>query len=216
MITYKNDLISEIWDAKRLIREYVNVDHLVFRFYENSDLSFSDKVKLQRLASVICAYMDIEYDVNDTVDIVKSLFARGFNNVLSKSELTQEDFFEITKRLRKLADLDNFGVESRWIINKERQSIFYTLLKYRVNVQKLMTTFSSFIEMTPGGSLASKSVVSLYNPKLIEANDIIDDILVDLLGQRFKQCFSIPELTEKYGYPSTSDSELLYWEIDNM
>ena len=216
MITYKNDLISEIWDAKRLIREYVNVDHLVFRFYENSDLSFSDKVKLQRLASVICAYMDIEYDVNDTVDIVKSLFARGFNNVLSKSELTQEDFFEITKRLRKLADLDNFGVESRWIIDNERQAIFHTLLKYRVNVQELMTTFSSFIEMTPGGSLASKSVVSLYNPKLIEANEIIDDILVDLLGQRFKHSFSIPELIEKYGYPSTSDSELLYWEIDNM
>ena len=79
-----------------------------------------------------------------------------------------------------------------------------------------MTTFSSFIEMTPGGSLARKSVVSLYNPKLIEANEIIDDILVDLLGQRFKQCFSIPELIEKYGYPSTSDSELLDWEIDNM
>ena len=216
MITYNNDVLSEIWDAKRLIREYVNVAHLVFRFYENSDLSFSNKIKLQRLASVICAYMDIEYDVNDTVDIVKSLFARGFNNVLSKSELTQDDFFEITKRLRKMADLDNFGVESRWIINKERQSIFYTLLKYRVNVQKLMTTFSSFIEMTPGGSLASKSVVSLYNPKLIEANDIIDDILVDLLGQRFKHSFSIPELIEKYGYPSTSDSELLYWEIDNM
>ena len=216
MITYNNDVLSEIWDAKRLIREYVNVDHLVFRFYENSDLSFSDKVKLQRLASVICAYMDIEYDVNDTVDIVKSLFSRGFNNVLSKSELTQEDFFEITKRLRKLADLDNFGVESRWIIDNERQAIFHTLLKYRVNVQELMTTFSSFIEMTPGGSLARKSVVSLYNPKLIEANDIIDDILVDLLGQRFKQSFPIPELIEKYGYPSTSDSELLYWEIDNM
>ena len=216
MITYNNDVLSEIWDAKRLIREYVNVAHLVFRFYENSDLSFSDKVKLQRLASVICAYMDIEYDVNDTVDIVKSLFARGFNNVLSKSELTQEDFFEITKRLRKLADLDNFGVESRWIIDNERQAIFHTLLKYRVNVQKLMTTFSGYIEMTPGGSLASKSVVSLYNPKLIEANDIIDDILVDLLGQRFKHSFSIPELIEKYGYPSTSDSELLDWEIDNM
>ena len=216
MITCNNDVLSEIWDAKRLIREYVNVDHLVFRFYENSDLSFSDKVKLQRLASVICAYMDIEYDVNDTVDIVKSLFARGFNNVLSKSELTQEDFFEITKRLRKLADLDNFGVESRWIIDNERQAIFHTLLEYRVNVQKLMTTFSGYIEMTPGGSLASKSVVSLYNPKLIEANDIIDDILVDLLGQRFKQSFPIPELIEKYGYPSTSDSELLYWEIDNM
>ena len=216
MITYNNDVLSEIWDAKRLIREYVNVAHIVSHFHENSDLSFSNKVKLQRLASVICAYMDIEYDVNDTVDIVKSLFARGFNNVLSKSELTQDDFFEITKRLRKMADLDNFGVESRWIINKERQSIFYTLLKYRVNVQKLMTTFSSFIEMTPGGSLASKSVVSLYNPKLIEANEIIDDILVDLLGQRFKQSFPIPELIEKYGYPSTSDSELLDWEIDNM
>ena len=216
MITYNNDVLSEIWDAKRLIREYVKIAFVVSTSSDGSNLSFSNKVKLQRLASVICAYMDIEYDVNDTVDIVKSLFARGFNNVLSKSELTQEDFFEITKRLRTLANLDNFGEESRWIINKERQSIFYTLLKYRVNVQKLMTTFSGYIEMTPGGSLARKSVVSLYNPKLIEANEIIDDILVDLLGQRFKQSFPIPELIEKYGYPSTCDSELLDWEIDNM
>ena len=216
MITYKNDVLSEIWDAKRLIREYVNVAHIVSPLCQISDLSFSNQVKLQRLASVICAYMDVEYYVDDTVEIVKSLFAGRFNNVLSKSELTQEDFFEITKRLRTLADLDNFGVESRWIIDNERQAIFHTLLKYRVNVQELMTTFSSFIEMTPGGSLARKSVVSLYNPKLIEANEIIDDILVDLLGQRFKQSFPIPELIEKYGYPSTSDSELLDWEIDNM
>lgn len=216
MITYNNDVLSEIWDAKRLIREYVNVAHLISHFYENSDLSFSNKIKLQRLASVICAYMDIEYDVNDTVDIVKSLFAKGFNNILSKSELTQDDFFEITKRLRKMADLDNFGVESRWIINKERQSIFYTLLKYRVNVEKLISTFSGLMEASPGGSLAVKAIKSLYNPKLIEANDIIDDVLVDLLGQRFKQSFSISELTEKYGYPSTTDSELIDWEIDNM
>ena len=29
MIKYKNEELSEIWDAKRLIREYVNVAHLV-------------------------------------------------------------------------------------------------------------------------------------------------------------------------------------------
>ena len=32
MITYKNDVLSEIWDAKRLIREYVNVAHLISHF----------------------------------------------------------------------------------------------------------------------------------------------------------------------------------------
>ena len=42
MITYNNDVLSEIWDAKRLIREYVNVAHIVSHFYENSDLSFSN------------------------------------------------------------------------------------------------------------------------------------------------------------------------------
>ena len=42
MITYNNDVLSEIWDAKRLIREYVNVAHLISHFYENSDLSFSN------------------------------------------------------------------------------------------------------------------------------------------------------------------------------
>ena len=115
-----------------------------------------------------------------------------------------------------MADMDYIGVEPRWIKNKDRQSIFYSLLRYRVNVEKLISTFSGLMEASPGGSLAVKAIKSLYNPKLIEANDIIDDILVDLLGQRFKQSFSISELTEKYGYPSTSDSELIDWEIDNM
>ena len=123
---------------------------------------------------------------------------------------------EKPERLRFLADMDYIGVEPRWIKNKDRQSIFYSLLRYRVNVEKLISTFSGLMEASPGGSLAVKAIKSLYNPKLIEANDIIDDILVDLLGQRFKQSFSISELTEKYGYPSTSDSELIDWEIDNM
>ena len=216
MIKYKNEELSEIWDAKRLIREYVNVAHIVSPLCQVSDLSFSNQVKLQRLASVICAYMDVEYYVDDTVEIVNSLFAGRFNNILSKSELTQDDFFEITKRLRTLANKDYRGMEYRWTITKERQSIFYTLLKYRVGVQKLISTFSGLMETTPGGSLAVNAIKSLYNPKIIEANDIIDDILVDLLGQRFKQAFSISELTEKYGYPSTTDSELIDWEVDNM
>ena len=61
MIKYKNEELSEIWDAKRLIREYVNVAHIVSPLCQVSDLSFSNQVKLQRLASVICAYMDVEY-----------------------------------------------------------------------------------------------------------------------------------------------------------
>ena len=42
MITYNNDVLSEIWDAKRLIREYVNVTHLVSHICHGSDLSFSN------------------------------------------------------------------------------------------------------------------------------------------------------------------------------
>ena len=53
MIKYKNEELSEIWDAKRLIREYVNVAHIVSPLCQVSDLSYSNQVKLQRLASVI-------------------------------------------------------------------------------------------------------------------------------------------------------------------
>ncbi len=42
MITYNNDVLSEIWDAKRLIREYVNVAHLVSHICQGNDLSFSN------------------------------------------------------------------------------------------------------------------------------------------------------------------------------
>ena len=216
MITCKNDGQPEFWDAKRLIREYVKIAFVVSTSSDGSNLSFSNKVKLQRLASVICAYMDIEHNANDTVAIVNRLFVRGINNILLSSELADDDFIDIIKRLRSLADMNYMGKEARWIKNKDRQTIFYSLLKFRVNVEILISTFSGLMETTPGGSLAVKAIKSLYNPKLIEANDIIDDILVDLLGQRFKQSFSISELTEKYGYPSTTDSELIDWEIDNM
>ena len=216
MITCNNDVRSEVWDAKRLIREYVKIEFVLTPKCDGSNLSLSNKVKLQRLASVISAYMDVEYNVDDSVDIVNRLFARGLNNILLSSELSDDDFIEIIKRLRFLADMDYIGVEPRWIKNKDRQSIFYSLLRYRGNVEKLISTFSGLMEASPGGSLAVKAIKSLYNPKLIEANDIIDDVLVDLLGQRFKQSFSISELTEKYGYPSTTDSELIDWEIDNM
>ena len=40
MITYNNDEQSEIWDAKRFIRKYVNVNHLVSHICQSSDLSF--------------------------------------------------------------------------------------------------------------------------------------------------------------------------------
>ena len=216
MITCNNDGQPEFWDAKRLIREYVKIAFVVSTSSDGSNLSFSNKVKLQRLASVICAYMDIEYNANDSVAIVNRLFSRGLNNHLLSSELSDDDFYEIIKRLRSLADMDYMGRESRWIKNKDRQTIFYALLKFRVNVEKLLSAFSGLMETTSGGHLAVKAIKSLYNPKIIEANDIIDDILVDLLGQRFKKSFSISELTEKYGYPSTTDSELIDWEIDNM
>ena len=216
MITCNKDVQSEVWDAKRLIREYVKIEFVLSPKCDGSNLSFSDKVKLQRLASVICAYMEVEYNANDSVAIVNRLFSRGLNNHLLSSELSDDDFYEIIKRLRSLADMDYMGRESRWIKNKDRQTIFYALLKFRVNVEKLISTFSGLIETTSGGSLAVNAIKSLYNPRLIEANDIIDDILVDLLGQRFKKSFSISELTEKYGYPSTTDSELIDWEIDNM
>ena len=80
MITCNNDGQPEFWDAKRLIREYVKIAFVVSTSSDGSNLSFSNKGKLQRLASVICAYMDIEYNANDSVAIVNRLFSRGLNN----------------------------------------------------------------------------------------------------------------------------------------
>ena len=121
MITYNNDVQSEVWDAKRLIREYMKIAFVLSPACDCSDLPFSDKVKLQRLASVICAYMEVEYNANDSVAIVNRLFARGLNNLLLSSELSEDDFIEIIKRLSSLADINYMGVKSRWIINKDRQ-----------------------------------------------------------------------------------------------
>ena len=42
MIKYKNEELSEIWDAKRLIREYVNVAHL----FSNQQITVVKQVNL--------------------------------------------------------------------------------------------------------------------------------------------------------------------------
>lgn len=43
----------------------------------------------------------------------------------------------------------------------------------------------------------------------------IDDIIVILLGDKFKQVFAEEMLQADYGYPKETDSELFEWDYDN-
>ena len=47
-------------------------------------------------------------------------------------------------------------------------------------------------------------------------NEKIDDMIVLLLGDKFKQSFSEEELKANYGYPKETDDELAEWDCDNM
>lgn len=62
------------------------------------------------------------------------------------------------------------------------------------------------------GYLAVKG--SSLNP-LKDHNDKIDDIIVLLLGEKFKKSFSEEELKANYGYPKETDYELDEWDCDN-
>ncbi len=47
-------------------------------------------------------------------------------------------------------------------------------------------------------------------------DEVIDDIIVLLLGDKFKQSFSEEELKTNYGYPKETDQELSEWDCDNL
>ena len=97
-----------------------------------------------------------------------------------------------------------------------RKTIFDMLLRYRVEAEHLKTTFSTTIEASFPVSIGINLCASIYNKSLFDCNEKLEQIMVLLLGEKFKGAFNEDYLKDNFGFPLASDEDLLDWTIDNL
>ena len=211
----RND--SQIWDAKRLIREYTHVAWILNDSIPFERINFPNQIKLKRIASVICAFLNIKNKHIDVIGLINSVFAYVDNReVLDESPMSKEDITLLMNGLSELKGFESLMNNVNDFSELFREQLFWMVLRYRVQADDLQSTFSNVHECNIGGSIAVALCNYIYNPQLDICNEQLDSLLALLLGNSFHGKFSTSELVEKYNYPTTTDDELIDFLVDNF
>lgn len=210
---------SAVWNARRLVREYVKIDWMTNASIPFDELPWDNQIRVKRVASVICAYLGTKSDEGDVFELIGRVFSSFDNSeVLKGSEISEQDETTIKQLLCQMSK-EAWRMEHRlksFEMDNDRGQLLDVLLRYRIATKELENTFSGVLEARIGAYVGINAVKDLYLPLLHECNDKVDDVIVLLLGKTFQRSFAERELIEKYNYPSTTDEELLDWRIDNF
>ncbi|MBP3517839.1 MAG: hypothetical protein J6K31_05465 [Parabacteroides sp.] len=195
------------WDAYRLLKKVIKLsyyDNNMIRFYDyNKDSEItSDKIRCERVLSVISAYTGKE------ISNLKRIPFFIVDDEISKDKLTQlYDLLDngFSDRKKKDCFFSNLGNNSPSCTNR---FLCAALFRYRIalknvtNIFEYIDTSNNFVNDLPK---------NLYEHHINE----IEKSIIFLLGDNFDKTFTEEELKEKYGYPKMSNEELhkLEWEI---
>ena len=97
---------------------------------------------------------------------------------------------------------------------RERMDLFETLFRYRKSLYKVENTWSGVMECSHIIALGIKATNGLFQTHVKAASDILDSMLVLLMGDDYDKSFTEAELLP-FGYPDVTDKELEDMIIDN-
>ena len=207
------------WDIQKAIKEYAKIANVFSVDIPYSHIAFPKQIKLRRLASVLGAFLNRKETSSNVFAIIDFVFGHVDNLKLFEESTINED-----EKKRIFIILESSIVSSHLRTNlkelilnpQSRKTLFDMLLRYRVESEYLKTTFSTSVGTNPPACLAINLCASIYNESIIGCNEKLEEVLVLLLGDTFKGSFHEQELKDNYGFPLTTDEELLDWTIDNM
>ena len=222
------------WDAKRLIREYVKLGKII-KYYKDKpfdDIIWSNQIRIKRIASVLRAFMELKGVEEQPLQLINSAFdGRDYSILLDNSSISEDDHARLMTLAKKAINDDlqynsimhMYETRAGFHEQEQRPLLFFRnriqmlsfFFEFRLATEELMSHFDGVLEASPGGILGYYAIKGLYFPDLKVKNDMMDEMIVILLGDKFKKSFSEQELKTEYGYPLETDSELLDWECDN-
>ena len=197
--------LNGIWNTERLLLEL-----LCFTDDRGDikNLNLSDDspygIKVRRFAAAMkayskeeCLYVGIEHLISDTCseEKMKELCLLLKQNLHDKysTDLAKPD---ILKGIR------------------ERKNLFETLFRYRKSLYRVENTWSGVMECSHTVAIGIKATDRIYQKHIKAASDVLDRMLVLLMGDDYDKTFTEVELLP-FGYPDVTDKELEDMILDN-
>lgn len=200
------------WDALRLLHDYMELaiqsGNTGSWDCENASMS-PYKVRYLRIMSVLDAYKFVGYCPD---------FLLGFKQgVFISASCSEAKILEIYSLLEKIIPLElACGIDVSFMLScqQQRKSLFIKLMEFRLEIEKLAHHWNGVLEAMGGYHLALKITQNLYKDRIVDVSNVLDRILILLLGDDFDTVFTEKELIEKYDYPTITDSELYKMDLD--
>ena len=187
--------------------------------------------RTKRIASALRAFMGLKEEDGNPVEFITSVFNDfHFERLFMHSPLQEADHAKMMALVKdamnddyqynSLTSMEDYSREGssriEWVKFRDRPFMLHVLLKYRTEAENLNSLYDGLLEGTIGAYLCVLAVKGSCIEPLKRSNEKIDDIIVLLLGDKFKQSFSEEELKTNYGYPKETDQELSEWDCDNL
>ena len=207
--------LNGIWNAERVLHNYL-------RFADKDgyicNIDYSDNyphgIEKRRFAAAMKAYG------RDVADCKKGNAFKhyGFHWFVSEAYST-EKMCEFQKLLIQILDNDHVKEwfdRSKFVRGEgDIRSLFKTLFKYRKCLDDFRDAWSGLLEAPMCVCFVWKAAKALYNDHIKEVSDIMDRMLVLLMGDDYDKSFTEMELLS-FGYPDVTDEELEDMILDNM
>ena len=199
--------LNGIWNVERIVKEYLsladNSGHI-----RNIDLSDDSPhgIKVRRFAAAMKAYGKDINNYNEFEDIVSNFCSPEKMNEFRR--LLKENLDGDFKKER----VDN----SRFIrVNWDIPYLFEALFEYRKRLYEVEHAWSGLLECPMSVAMVVQATSSLYQKHIKAVSDVIDRMLVLLMGDDYDKTFTEEELLP-FRYPDVTDYELQEMIYDNF
>lgn len=199
-----------VWDARRVLYNVLSyADEEGYIKYVPGGTESTYGIKRQRFNAALKAYGKIEKD--DLIGCELGLRIGDQWGIWISKTRSQEKMKELCELLKQNMHHDFImrGVDASNFLKEEhdRLSFFRKLFKYRKELYCLDMIWSGVLECSRPIGMVIETTDYLFQKNIRPACDVIDRMLILLMGDDFDKTFTEKELLS-YGYPDVTDDEL--------
>lgn len=199
--------LNGIWNAERILKEYLS---MADKRGSIRDIDLFDdsprSIKVRRFVAAMKAYGK---DINEFTE---------YEGIVSNS-CSPEKMNEFRRLLKENLDDDYLKERidgSRFIRgNRDIHYLFMALFEYRKRLYEVEHAWSGMLECPMSVVMVVKTTNSLYQKYIKGVCDVIDRMLILLMGDDYDKAFTEKELLP-FGYPDVTDDELQEMIYDNF
>ncbi len=199
-----------VWDARRVLYNVLSYADEEGRLkYVAGDAESTSGIKRQRFNAALKAYGKIETDCSLDCEMGPRIGNEwGVWISKTRSQEKMEELYELLKQ-NMHHDIIMHGIDASNFLKEEYYllSFFRKLFKYRKELYALDMIWYGVLECSRPIGIVIETTDFLYHKHIKPVCDIIDRMLILLMGDNFDKTFTEEELIP-FGYPDVTDDEL--------